>query len=182
MVHALTKPVLEPSTEGGGRSKKTGPQPVAAPADLEKYIPRHFDFGRKEFLKPGRCAIPEPGVNPAHPQLSGESMPDDLAQPPLGKHGGKRPGAGRPRKGETREKNQPHRVSLKSQYGNSADYICARLERDGHLRLLEGVRNLKISAYEAGVQAGYCRRPVNRGGGSDNQAKRRAWDVRALIG
>jgi hypothetical protein len=113
-------------------------------------------------------------------------MPDDLAQPPLGKHGGKRPGAGRPKRGERREKKQHHRDKLKSHYGNSADYICARLERDGHLRLLEGVRNLKISAYEAGVQAGYRLRPPNRGTGSDNAAKRRAWalhklDVRALI-
>jgi len=108
-------------------------------------------------------------------------MPDDLAQPPLGKHGGKRPGAGRPRKGERREKNQNHRINLKSQYGNSAEYICRRLARDGHLRLLEGVRSLRISAYEASIQAGYYRRPPPTGRGSDNAAKRRAWDGRTLI-
>ena len=45
--NALTKPVLEPSTEGGGRSKKTGPQPVAARADLPNVLGPDFDLAGK---------------------------------------------------------------------------------------------------------------------------------------
>jgi hypothetical protein len=59
----------------------------------------------------------------------------------LGKQGGAREGAGRPKKGAI--KNQPDNVSLK--YG-TADHWIARLDRDGHgeLAAKEG-RNKKSS-------------------------------------
>ena len=154
---------------------------IAARAPLPGVNFRNLIFWRKEFLKPGRCAVREPSVNPAQPHRISTPMPDDLAQPPLGKHGGKRPGAGRPRKGEKREKKQGDGVTSKPQRGHSVAYICARLERDGFDRLLEGVRTFKISAYAAGEAAGYFERPPPRGTGSQNQARKRAWDIRAMI-
>jgi hypothetical protein len=108
-------------------------------------------------------------------------MSDNFGVTPLGKHGGKRPGAGRPRKGETREKNQNHRVSSKNQYGSSYAYITSRLARDGRHDLLEGIRNGKISAFAAGCEAGYCKRPAPRGNGSQNQARARDWAMHKLL-
>lgn len=102
-------------------------------------------------------------------------MPDDFDLTPLGKHGGPRPGAGRPRKGEVRVKKQNHRV------GSSYGYILARLARDGRRDLLEGIRSRKISAYAAGVEAGYCKRPEPRGTGSENQARARDLALHKLL-
>jgi hypothetical protein len=109
-------------------------------------------------------------------------MPDDLARPKLGSHGGKRPGAGRPRKGETREKKQGDDVTSKSQRGHSVDYLRSRLLRDGHIALVEAIDAHRISTFTAAEAVGYVGRPPPRGTGSDNQAKKRAWDVKALIG
>jgi hypothetical protein len=126
-------------------------------------------------------------------------MSDDPDVIPLGPHGGRRPGAGRPRKGEVREKPQRIRGTLNSRGSNSSDYIVARLARDARdgvrtaAALLEGVRSGKISAYTAGCEMNYCKRPEPLGTGSENAAKRRDWalhkllrsprpDVKALIG
>lgn len=119
-------------------------------------------------------------------------MGDNFGVTPLGQHGGKRPGAGRPRKGETREKNQNHRVSSKNQYGSSYGYILARLARDGRHDLLEGIRNGRISAYAAACEMNYCKRPEPTGRGSENATRKRDWamhrvlnprpDPKALIG
>jgi hypothetical protein len=97
---------------------------------------------------------------------------------PLGQHGGRRAGSGRPRKGEVRQKNS--RVSLK-RYGNNPDYICARLLRDRRFDLLEGVRSGKISAYAAAEEMNYIKRPEPLGTGSENAAKRRAWAMHRLL-
>ena len=78
-------------------------------------------------------------------------------------------------------KKQNHRVSSKNQYGSSYGYILARLARDGRRDLLEGIRGGKISAYAAGVEAGYCKRPEPRGTGSENQARARDLALHRLL-
>src|SRR5262245_58370357 len=81
MVHALTEPVLEPSTEGGGRSKKTGPQPVAARADLaDKFLHQHQDR-RKEFFINPRCVYLGTGVNVAPSGINLEPPRDKWHRP-----------------------------------------------------------------------------------------------------
>jgi len=113
-------------------------------------------------------------------------MPDDLDQPKLGKHGGPRAGAGRPKKGESRErKNQGDKkddtVTLNSR-GNSVDYILARLEREGLTDWIEAILLRKISAFAVAVELGWAKRPQTLHGENCNQARRRAFDIRALIG
>jgi hypothetical protein len=67
--------------------------------------------------------------------------------------------------------------------GTNFEYIVARLERDKHHRLLEGIRSGQLSAYAAGVAAGYFkRRKTVCEPGTHNKSKRIAWDIRALIG
>src|SRR5262249_21679873 len=112
-------------------------------------------------------------------------MPDNLDQP-LGKHGGARKGAGRPKKGESRErKNQGDKkhatVTLNSR-GNSVDYILARLEREGLTHWVEAIRMRRISAFAVAVELGWAKRPQTIHGENCNQARRRAFDIRALIG
>jgi hypothetical protein len=126
-------------------------------------------------------------------------MSDDFGVVPLGQHGGRRPGAGRPRKGETREKPQRIRGTLNSRGSNNSDYIVARLARDANdgvktaAALLEGVRSGVITPFAAGVEMNYTKRPEPNGRGSENAARRRDWalhkllrspcpDVKALIG
>jgi hypothetical protein len=112
-------------------------------------------------------------------------MTDDALKP-LGKHGGVRPGAGRPKKGESREpKNQSDsqsdHVTLNSR-GNSADYIIARLRREGLDHWIEAIANRKISAFPCAVLLGWRQRPATVHGENHNKARKRAFDARALIG
>src|SRR5262245_41534564 len=109
-------------------------------------------------------------------------MPDDDLRP-LGKHGGARKGAGRPKKGE--QKNQSDKkddaVNLNLR-GNSVDYIIARLQREGLMHWVEAVRARRVSAFAAAVELGWAKRPQTLHGENCNQARRRRFDVRALIG
>jgi hypothetical protein len=97
-------------------------------------------------------------------------MPDDLEQPKLGKHGGKRT------KGQ-----QGDNVTLRSR-GNSREYILARLEREGLTDLLQAVLTRRISAFAIACELGWAKRPQTLHGENCNQARKRAFDVRALIG
>jgi hypothetical protein len=111
-------------------------------------------------------------------------MPDNLDQP-LGKHGGVRRGAGRPRKGESRERknqgdNPTSRVTLNR--GNSVDYILARLEREGLTDWIEAIRMRRVSAFAAAVELGWAKRPQTLSQGNCNQSRKRKFDIAALIG
>jgi hypothetical protein len=112
---------------------------------------------------------------------------DDLK--PLGQHGGRRPGAGRPKKGEIRERKiqadaPKNAVNLKPS-GSTVDYVIRRLLRQGHDDLAEAVINRKVSAYACSCLLGWRQRPATQRGEHSNQAKRRRHafiDVKALIG
>ena len=87
-----------------------------------------------------------------------------LEMDPVGGHGGKRGGAGRPAKRvDDKGINQGDNVTLnKRDRGNSKDYIIARLKRDAAtdpkareaLQLLEAG---KVSARKAGIHAGFIK-------------------------
>jgi hypothetical protein len=111
-------------------------------------------------------------------------MPDIFGITPLGQHGGKRPGAGRPRKGEVRP---PKQHTLNSRSSSSVDYIVARLARDAQdgckaaAVLLDGVRSGLISAHTAGIEMSYCKRREVNGRGSENAARARDWRLHRLF-
>jgi hypothetical protein len=111
-------------------------------------------------------------------------MSDDFGVVPLGQHGGRRPGAGRPRKGSPpREKKI---TALKSRPSRGA-YVVARLVRDARegcreaAALLEGVRSGVITPYAAGCEMNYCRRREPNGRGSENAARARDWRLFRLL-
>jgi hypothetical protein len=111
-------------------------------------------------------------------------MSDLFGVTPLGQHGGKRPGAGRPRKGEVRPQRTGAALnSRRSRYG----YILARLARDAQegspeaATLLRGVHDGLISAYAAAVEMNYCRRCEPLGTGSENATKRNDWAMHRLF-
>jgi len=66
--------------------------------------------------------------------------------------------------------------------GNSVDYIIARLRREGLVHLVEAVRMRRISAFAVAVELGWSKRPETLHGENCNQARRRRFDARALIG
>jgi len=72
-------------------------------------------------------------------------MPDDPAQPRLGKHGGPRT------KGQRNPETRPT--------GVRRDYILRRLERDGRHDLAEAIREGRVSAYTIACELGWTRRP-----------------------
>jgi hypothetical protein len=88
------------------------------------------------------------------------SMSDVFGITPLGQHGGKRPGAGRPRKGEVRP---PKQRVLNSRSSGSVDYIIARLKRDAADGcrdagiLLDGICRNLISPHTAAIEMNYAR-------------------------
>src|SRR5262245_1338349 len=110
-------------------------------------------------------------------------MSDDFDVPPLGQHGGKRPGAGQPRKDEVPPPKQP-RANLKSQ---GSEYAIARLTRDANdgvksaQLLLEGIRAGLISVHTAACEMNYRQRREPNGRGSENVAKRRDWALHRLL-
>lgn len=114
-------------------------------------------------------------------------MSDDFGIPPLGQHGGKRPGGGRPRKGEVRPPKQRTRGTLNSRGSNNYGYLIRRLARDAQdgvktaAVLLEGVHNGLISAYAAGCEMNYTRRPEPTGRGSENVSKRLDWAMHRVL-
>jgi hypothetical protein len=111
-------------------------------------------------------------------------MVDDLDPPLLGQHGGKRPGAGRPRKGEVRPPKQRIHGNLKF---TGSDYVIARLTRDAKdgvrtaAVLLQGIRDGLISTHAASCEMRYRQRPEPNGRGSENMAKRRDWALHRLL-
>jgi hypothetical protein len=113
-------------------------------------------------------------------------MSDVFGVTPIGQHGGKRPGAGRPRKGEVR----PPRTGaiLNSRRRSRFDYIVARLARDAQegcreaAILLQGIRDQKISAYAAGCEMNYCQRREPTGRVEyPNVTKRNDWAMHKLL-
>jgi hypothetical protein len=112
-------------------------------------------------------------------------MSDLFGVVPLGQHGGKRPGAGRPRKGEVR----PPKQRSKLNYGGSSSpvYIVARLKRDAAdgcrdaAILLDGIYRNLISPFTAGAEMRYFQRPEPNGRGSENAARSRAWRLHRLF-
>jgi hypothetical protein len=113
------------------------------------------------------------------------SMSDALGFTPIFQHGGRRPGAGRPRKGEVRLPKK--HGSLKSTGSHSRAYILGRLARDAAAGcrdaaiLLAGVTSQTISAHTAGCEMNYCRRPEPTGRGSPNMTKARDWALYRLF-
>jgi hypothetical protein len=126
-------------------------------------------FAKKNSL----CATAKRAIV-AQLKLISTPMPDDLDQPKLGTHGGKRT------KGQ-----QGDNVTLRSR-GNSRDYILARLEREGLSGWIEAIRMRKISAFAVAVELGWAKRPQTLHGenglsGYSNQAKRRRHAVNVHI-
>jgi|SRR5262245_25742567 len=98
-------------------------------------------------------------------------MPDEFAQPKLGRWGGARV------RGE-----QVYNVNLKSKGGNRRAYILARLRRD-QPELAARVDSGEMSAHAAACELGWVRRPQTGYGQDSNQARRPAVvDVKSLIG
>jgi hypothetical protein len=65
--------------------------------------------------------------------------------------------------------------------GTSVEYLIKRLQDIGRDDLLAAVARREISAYAAACEAGLVtRRPV-QGGGSPNQAKRRAYALHRIL-
>jgi hypothetical protein len=100
---------------------------------------------------------------------------------PLQQHGGRRPGAGRPRKGEVRPSKRP------SPPRTGSDYILGRLTRDAAdgvrnaAILLEGISKKLISPWAAAVEMNYVRRREASGRGSENMARARDWTLHRLF-
>src|SRR5262249_49625823 len=115
----------------------------------------------------------------------GAAMVDVFGVIPIGQHGGRRPGAGRPRKGEIRPPRAS--VTLNSQRRTPYAYILARLARDAQegcreaAILLEGIHKNLISAYAAGCEMNYVKRREPTGAGSENATKRRIWAMHKLL-
>ena len=112
-------------------------------------------------------------------------MPDYFGVVPLQQHGGKRPGAGRPRKGEVREKRQSTNSNTLNSRGSR--YIIARLTRDANdgvktaAILLQGVYDGLISPYAAGAEMSYVRRREPNGRGSENRTRANDWAMHRLL-
>ena len=110
-----------------------------------------------------------------------DAMSDFFGVTPLQQHGGRRPGAGRPRKGEVRPPKRP------SPPRTGSDYILGRLTRDAAdgvrnaAILLEGINKGLISPWAAGVEMSYVRRREVNGRGSENMAKARDWALHKLF-
>jgi hypothetical protein len=109
---------------------------------------------------------------------------DTFGVVPLGQHGGKRPGAGRPRKGQPRREKTD--ATLKSAPDRSG-YILRRLVRDAQdgvrdaAILLRGIFDGRISEYAAGCEMNYCKRREPTGRGSENMTKRLDWAMHKLF-
>jgi hypothetical protein len=94
----------------------------------------------------------------------GDPISLDGVKKKLADHGGARAGAGRPKKGESREPgNQVDNVNL-NKGGNARAYILARLDRDGHAELAAKVRAGTMSANAAAIEAGFRKKqtPLER--------------------
>jgi hypothetical protein len=115
------------------------------------------------------------------------AMPNDsdlFGVVPLQAHGGRREGAGRPRKGQPRRE-KPSTI-LKS-VPDQSGYIRRRLARDARdgvrdaAILLRGILEGRVSEYAAGVEYGICKRREPNGRGSENVTKRNDWRMHRLF-
>jgi hypothetical protein len=103
---------------------------------------------------------------------------------PLGQHGGRRAGSGRPRKGQPRRE-KPSTI-LKS-VPDQSGYIRRRLARDARdgvrdaAILLRGILEGRVSEFAAGVEYGICKRREPTGRGSENVTKRNDWKMHRLF-
>jgi hypothetical protein len=103
---------------------------------------------------------------------------------PLGQHGGRRAGSGRPRKDQPRQKKTG--ATLKSAPDRSG-YIRRRLLRDAQdgvrdaAILLRGILDGRVSEYAAGVEYGICKRREPNGRGSENMTRKRDWQMHRLF-
>jgi hypothetical protein len=68
---------------------------------------------------------------------------------------------------------------MPTQTGTSRAYIISRLRREGMSHLAEAIENGECSAFEIACELGWQKRRI-LGTGSENQAKARAWRLRAL--
>jgi hypothetical protein len=121
------------------------------------------------------CIRKKSGIILRSIQRISTQMPDDPASPvrKLGKHGGPRVrGQGYAKAGD---------VTLPRQRGHSREYILSRLEREGHTDWIAAIESGRLSAYAAAVELGWVKRPPTQRQNS-NQAKRRRFNVQALIG
>jgi hypothetical protein len=72
-------------------------------------------------------------------------------------------------------------------HGAGRDYILARLARDAGegspeaAVLRQGVLAGTISAFAAGCEMNYCKRPEPNGRGSENMARTRDWHLHKLL-
>ena len=170
----------------GGPSRATG---TATRAANGKDLGPIFDFAKKQFLVwRGKClpmqalhAFGTKGKSDAS-SIFATPMSDLFGViTPLQQHGGRRPGAGRPRKGEVRPPKRP------SPPRTGSDYILGRLTRDAAdgvrnaAILLEGISKNLISPWAAGVEMNYVRRREVTGRGSENMARARDWRLHRLF-
>jgi hypothetical protein len=65
--------------------------------------------------------------------------------------------------------------------GTSVEYLTDRLRRAGRLDLLDAIAGGKISVFAAAEAAGFVRRRAVTGRGSPNAAKRRRFQLQALL-
>jgi hypothetical protein len=114
-----------------------------------KVIPTDRPYGSE-----GRMLAEELGVDA---RAIRQAITEARKRRDLQAYGGKREGAGRPKKGESRE-NQGDNITLKSERGTSRAYILARLDRDGFRELAIKVRAGEMSASKAAVQAGFSKK------------------------
>ncbi len=109
-----------------------------------------------------------------------QALAADEAVTPMGEHGGAREGAGRKEKADDPEaapdvptcpqmtpidtagsgNNQPDDISLKKQYGTSAEYLVRRLKRDAPEIAERLARGEFPSARAAGIAAGIVKVPT----------------------
>ena len=63
--------------------------------------------------------------------------------------------------------------------GTSREYIISRLRREKLDHLADAVERNEVSAFAVACELGWHKRKI-QGGGSENQAKRRAWALHKL--
>jgi phage N-6-adenine-methyltransferase len=101
----------------------------------------------------------------------------------LGRHGGARRGAGRPKaviqdcdeKSTILKFNQDYRTSSTILKSGTASYWIARLDRDGRRKLASQVRDGKLSANAAAIKAGYRKRVRRDKLAVHHSSKRQDW-------
>jgi hypothetical protein len=65
--------------------------------------------------------------------------------------------------------------------GTGRQYLLGRLEKAGRTDLLDAIAGGKVSVYAAAEEAGFVRRRAVTGRGSPNAAKRRRFQLQAVL-